>query len=288
MVVLGASAVRAAPDKREVEARADFAAGRYQQAIDLFARLYGETLNPIYLRNIGRCQQNLNQPQAAINAFREYLRKAKGMTADERAEIDGYIKEMEALLASRPAAPAPLPAGAPASASPPPVASAIPSGQPAATAAASPETPAVAVPSAALAPGNPPPATGPGVEPGAGLVLAISPPPPAGHVEHPWRTAGVVTAAAGGALIVTGVILGLSARSDASAVGVQYDPSQADAGKRNGRLGIAADIVGAAAVVTGVVLATHESNVTAPSTVSLRAGAATDLRSGLLLLRGTF
>ncbi len=284
---MGAGAVRAAPDKREVEARADFAAGRYQHAIDIFAQLYGETLNPIYLRNIGRCQQNLNQPQAAINAFREYLRKEKVMTAAERVEIEGYIKEMEAQLASRPAAPAPAPAPlatgappAPANATPSPVVPAVPSVPTGVPAAASEEAPSVAASTGGVAPARPAPATGP--------VLTISVPPPASHVEHPWRTAGVVTACVGGALIVTGVILGLSARSDANAVSAAYDPSQADAGKRNARIGVAADIVGAVAVVTGVLLATHETPVTSPSAVSLRAGAATDLRSGLLLLGGTF
>ena len=63
-----------------------------------FAKLYAETLNPIYLRNIGRCQQKLKQPDKAIDAFHDYLIKGgKKISADEKAEINGYIKEMEAL-----------------------------------------------------------------------------------------------------------------------------------------------------------------------------------------------
>jgi hypothetical protein len=53
------------------------------------------------LRNIGRCQQNLGEPDKAIASFREYLRKAKDLTADQRAEIEGYIAEMEQLKRSR-------------------------------------------------------------------------------------------------------------------------------------------------------------------------------------------
>jgi tetratricopeptide (TPR) repeat protein len=89
--------VAAAPDKRELEAREDFAAGRYQEALEVFAKLYAEKLHPVYLRNIGRCYQNLAQPDRAISSFREYLRKMKHISADERAEIEGYIHEMEDL-----------------------------------------------------------------------------------------------------------------------------------------------------------------------------------------------
>jgi hypothetical protein len=84
-------------DKREIEARQAFAAGQYQKALDLYAELYADTVHPTYLRNIGRCYQNLRQPGKAINAFRDYLRQAKGVSAAERAEVEGYIAEMEAL-----------------------------------------------------------------------------------------------------------------------------------------------------------------------------------------------
>jgi tetratricopeptide (TPR) repeat protein len=100
-------------DSREMQAREAFGAGRYQEALDGFVKLYAERLHPNYLRNIGRCYQNLGDPDKAISSFREYLRKAKGVHADERAEIEGYIKEMEDLKKQREAA---------ATAPPPPVA----------------------------------------------------------------------------------------------------------------------------------------------------------------------
>ena len=80
-----------------MKAREAFAAGRYDEALNLFAKLYAETLHPVYLRNIGRCHQKLRQPEQAIDKFHEYLVKEKKISADERKEIDGYIKEMEAL-----------------------------------------------------------------------------------------------------------------------------------------------------------------------------------------------
>src|SRR5215831_10659602 len=81
-------------DKKAVQA---FAAGRYDEALEIYAKLYADTLNPVYLRNIGRCHQKLKQPEKAIDAFHDYLQKGKNISADEKAEINGYIKDMEAL-----------------------------------------------------------------------------------------------------------------------------------------------------------------------------------------------
>jgi tetratricopeptide (TPR) repeat protein len=95
----------AAEEALDLRARTLFAAGEYQQAVEVYARLYAETLHPTYLRNVGRCQQNLGQPDRAIASFREYLRKARGVDRQGRAEIEGYIREMEALAQRRAAAP---------------------------------------------------------------------------------------------------------------------------------------------------------------------------------------
>jgi tetratricopeptide (TPR) repeat protein len=84
-------------DKREIDARQAFAAGRYQEALNLYAELYADRVHPTFLRNIGRCYQNLQQPEKAINAFRDYLRQAKNVSQAEKQEIDNYIAEMEKL-----------------------------------------------------------------------------------------------------------------------------------------------------------------------------------------------
>jgi hypothetical protein len=118
----------AAEEALELRARTLFAAGEYQQAVEVYARLYAETLHPTYLRNVGRCQQNLGQPDKAIASFREYLRKARGVDRQGRAEIEGYIREMEALAQRRaaapvtPAAPAPQVSGSEAERTAPPAA----------------------------------------------------------------------------------------------------------------------------------------------------------------------
>jgi tetratricopeptide (TPR) repeat protein len=107
MASLAAPAFAAPKDNREMKARELFAAQRYQDALDLYVKLYAEKLHPNYLRNIGRCYQNLGDPEKAIGSFREYLRKARNLPGEERAEIEGYIKEMEDLKHAREAPPPP-------------------------------------------------------------------------------------------------------------------------------------------------------------------------------------
>jgi hypothetical protein len=110
-------------DKREIGARKAFAAGHYEEALDLYTQLYADKVHPTYLRNVGRCYQNLKQPEKAINAFRDYLRQAKGLTASERNEVEGYIAEMETLQKQQAAAAAPPP-------SPPPQPATVPAAPP--------------------------------------------------------------------------------------------------------------------------------------------------------------
>jgi tetratricopeptide (TPR) repeat protein len=84
-------------DPRELQAREAFAAGRYQEALDIYAKLYAENLHPTFLRNIGRCHQNMGNPDEAILSFRDYLRKAPEVPPNERQEVEGFIGEMQNL-----------------------------------------------------------------------------------------------------------------------------------------------------------------------------------------------
>jgi hypothetical protein len=88
---------QAAEDSREVQGRKLYAKGDYQGALEIYATLFAERAEPIYLRNIGRCNQKLRRPEQAIDAFNDYLRRGRKITAAEREEIQGYIKEMEEL-----------------------------------------------------------------------------------------------------------------------------------------------------------------------------------------------
>ena len=170
----------------ELKARESFAAGRYDEALDSFAKLYAKTLNPVYLRNIGRCFQQKHEPGQAIDKFRDYLSKTKSgknkISADERAEIEGYIKEMEALRDEQ------------------------------ARAAAAPPPPAPVTPLPGPAPGAPPPALPPPTATPATATLTATAPPPAAEESHSvftrwwfWTIVGVVAVGATvGIVLATG------------------------------------------------------------------------------------
>jgi hypothetical protein len=97
VTLVAVSAGGAQPDRAtEIRARKAFASGHYDEAIDLFAQLYAETLHPVYLRNLGRAHQMAGHTTQALDFFRQYLRKGRSITAAERSEIEGYIAALEA------------------------------------------------------------------------------------------------------------------------------------------------------------------------------------------------
>jgi hypothetical protein len=217
--VVAPAAPATASDGRGREAREAFAAGRYQDALDAFARLYAEQRHPNYLWNIARCYQNLGEPVAAIRNFREYLRAAKEVTPDERRTVDRYIAEMEELLrrhagdpAAAPDAARTAPAAAPEGAGAP-----SPRAAPAAAPIAA-APPVVAAAGAVVAPvaplslrlvAAPAPAV---VAPAAAAVPA---PRPAGKAARltPLRIAGLATGAASVLALAGGTLSAVQALS---------------------------------------------------------------------------
>jgi tetratricopeptide (TPR) repeat protein len=137
------------PKQRERERKgfSAFAATRYQEALDIYADLYADFHDPIYLRNIGRCHYKLRHPDEAIASFDEYLLKYKRISPSERAEIDGWIKDMRELQKS---------AGPPAAA--PPLAGPLPAAPPPAPLPATGAVGRAAAPLALAARPAPPPA----------------------------------------------------------------------------------------------------------------------------------
>ena len=162
--------------------------------------------------------------EEAIGRFQEYLRAGKKLSKDEQADAQKHIAGCKDLLANQ---------TQPAVAGP----TAVPA-------------PAAAVPVVATQPAAPP------VVAGAAPMIQQSTPQPASESESGLRTAGIITAAFGGAAVVTGVILNLKVNSMAS------DLQKTDgysAGKESDRktyetLGWVGYGVGAACVATGAVL----------------------------------
>lgn len=123
-MLLSASATQAAHGKSKVEdspeivARKACAEGDYKKAISILADLFVHSKDPTHIYNQGRCYQQNHQWVSAIDRFREYLRKAKRATAEERGEAEQHIAECQQLLAEEQARNAPPPPPV----TPPPVA----------------------------------------------------------------------------------------------------------------------------------------------------------------------
>jgi len=121
LTFLAAARPVSAEDPRAVEARRHCAAGRVEPGIELLARIVAETGDPNAVYNQARCYQQNGRAEEALARFQEYRRTAPGLSAAERAELDGHIRELEAALRARP-----VPVTPPVVAPPPAVVTAPP------------------------------------------------------------------------------------------------------------------------------------------------------------------
>lgn len=209
-------------DPRELEARRDFAEARYEDALHIFAQLFSEVGDPIYLRNLARCYQKLKRPTEAIASFEDYLVKGN-LAPGEREEIRSYIAEMRALqTAQRGRADAP---------------NALPKPTGSAAVEASRAARPVSQPVAAL-----PPPRGP---------VTDSAPTDAGN-RRLLRSTALAAGAAGVVLLGVGVGYGMAAHSAQSEVEYQYDPARDADGSHYERLQWIAYAAGGVALATGV------------------------------------
>jgi hypothetical protein len=100
LVATPASAQQA--DPRESQSRSECLAGRFQAGVDLLAQMFVETGDANYIYNQGRCYEQNGKFGEAILRFREFLRKAKNLSAEEKAEVNGHINDCQAELDKRP------------------------------------------------------------------------------------------------------------------------------------------------------------------------------------------
>jgi hypothetical protein len=103
----------------ERQAKKACLSGDYVKGVTILADLFVDTGDPTYLYNQGRCyEQNVRYVEAA-ERFKEYLRKATKLTADDKAEVDKHIADCEATIAKShpveptPPTPQPLPVAVP-------------------------------------------------------------------------------------------------------------------------------------------------------------------------------
>jgi hypothetical protein len=100
---------RAKPDTRMTEVKRACVAGEVDKGVALLAELYAQTNDPTAIYNQGRCYQQNARPEQAVMKFEEYLRKAKDITPEERAEVERFIAELNADIERAKPAPAPAP-----------------------------------------------------------------------------------------------------------------------------------------------------------------------------------
>jgi hypothetical protein len=116
LLVIAAAGVAEAQDHdhRELDAKKSCLGGHPDRGIELLAELYADTNDPTYIYNQGRCFEQNGRTTEAVTRFREYLRKATAASADERAQLEKHISELEA--EGHASTPAPSPGVAPTAA----------------------------------------------------------------------------------------------------------------------------------------------------------------------------
>jgi tetratricopeptide (TPR) repeat protein len=212
--------------------------GKYNEAIKEFEAAYEIKNDPALLYNLAQSHRLAGNAEQALHFYRTYLRRVP--KAPNRAEIDERITALEQQVAQKNAAgvtppPTTTPTTPPAGTVPPPE-----------TTAPSPTTPG------GVTPLTPPPAPGPTA--GASATVVVAPPPttPADRARK-LKLAGIVTAAAGGTLVIIGAIEGLRAVGAANEVNkaVVYDPAVQSRGLSAQHAEVALLIVGGLAAAAG-------------------------------------
>lgn len=225
-VLLGARIGRAeSVDAKERRARTACLGGDYTKGVQLLSELFVATLDATFIYDQGRCFQQNRRYEDAIARFQEYLRAERKLTKSAKGEAQKHIDECKELLASE----------------------RIHSSQSTTAAATAPVAPAPVAPTATapVAVVTPPPASpvqpNPSAtsDPGSGL-----------------RVAGIVTASAGGAALLAGIIFNIKANSLATDIEKTngYSPSKVDDRKNYETWGWIGYGAGAAFVATGAVL----------------------------------
>ena len=233
---------------KEKAAKKACATGDFIKGVDILADLFVDTNNFSFVYNQGRCYQQNNRWEQAISRFREYLRKAKDISENDRAETESQIADCEQSM------------GKTSQVVPPPIAA----------------TPSVAV--------THPETTSQAAEPAVSKVSsALEPSPSDSSHGKGLRVAGIVSAAVGAAAVGTGVGLALKANGLST---TDYSRSREDQRTSLKTWSMVGYGLGAAAIVTGVVLYLVGRSNEDSSTVALLPFVASDGAS--VLLNGRF
>ena len=225
LVPLGQAHARSKPEVPEKKPKAEAqenlakkacATGDFRKGVEILADLYVRTDDTTYIYNQGRCYEQNHQWVSAIDRFREYLRKAKDLSAGLKAEVEKHIADCKLFMeeeASRAAPPPPPPQ--PNAPVPPP------GPQPTVQIVAPPPTPA---------------------------------PAPVESSGSTMRTTGIIVGGVGVATLATAIALNLKANSLADEVNKNHDPATESSQKSYKTGAIMCYGVGGVALVAGTVM----------------------------------
>jgi hypothetical protein len=206
------------PQAQARAAKKACAAGDFRKGVDILAELYVDTSDATYIFNQGRCYEQNHQWVNAVDRFREYLRKAENVSADDKADAEKHIADCKRYQEEEEVktVPPPLPS--------PPVATAPPPAAPAAPPAEIAKTP-------------------------------IAPPPaPQANGGSAMRTTGVVVGGVGLATLAAAVALNVKANSLASDANKTHNSSTESSQKSYKTGAIICYGAGAAALLAGGLL----------------------------------
>jgi len=241
-------------EAKERAARKACLSGNVQKGVEILSELFVKTEDPTLIYNQGRCFEQNGRHKEAINRFREYLRKAKNISAQTRADTEKHIADCRALLGEDAATdttaklePAPKP-------EPVREAPAVAKVEVPATPPASPTPPA---PQRAELPLPPPPPQTTEI-PAGPTQLVATPTEPATAPGRGLRIAGLTCGAVGVASIGAAIFFYTRARSYSDKVSNQDVPNSSDdsAGKTAETMQWVFYGIGGAALATGAVLYT--------------------------------
>jgi hypothetical protein len=200
-------------DAREIRARKDCLTGKFESGVALLAQLFAETGNRNFVYNQARCYEQNARADDAVNRFREYLRVAKGISAEDKADVERHIAECRLLQAEQDRKVTPPP-----SASPQLSALGTPGNDP-----GSPAVGAAIAPQVSAAPAHETPPVGENASMDREMLVR-----PLTHDNSgsAFRITGAAMGGVGIAALATGGIFSLLVKST-------QDQVEADAGKRN-------------------------------------------------------
>jgi hypothetical protein len=251
------------------EAMRFYKEGNYDDAAKIFLKLsiaYPDMV--VFVRNLGACYYYMRRFEPALSNLRDYIHSKKDIAPDDRAEVEGWISEMERLrdkaaTATLVPAAAPLPAAPTTPSAPPAQAPGVvePAATPGPSGASSGNSPVGSQPGYPQAPygyppsqGSPPPNYPPGYEtaPYAGVATpAPASQPSSGSAR---KTVAWILGVVGLGSAIAGTYCTVMALDRYSKVEKKYDPSVEKEGNTFAKAQWVGYGVGAALITTAIIV----------------------------------